>query len=101
LPFTVPHSELAVWPRQTTICAPQQTLLGLQAEAFPVYAAQASCACPWPWLPCEVQSKKFWPTPLVWVCWQPPEQQPGVAHSQPSRLGAVPALQSVWPLLQA
>jgi hypothetical protein len=36
LPFKVPHTELAVCPRQTTICAPQHVLLGLQAEALPV-----------------------------------------------------------------
>jgi hypothetical protein len=53
------------------------------------------------WLPWLLQSKKFWPTPLVWVVWQLPLQHPGLAHSHPSVLGAVPALQSVWPLLHA
>jgi hypothetical protein len=35
---------------------PQQVLLGVQADALPVYAAQAACACAWLWLPCWLQS---------------------------------------------
>jgi hypothetical protein len=34
-------------------------LLGLQADALPVYAVHAACACAWLWLPCPLQSKKF------------------------------------------
>jgi hypothetical protein len=100
LPFAVPHTDCAVL-RQAMMIDWQQTLLGLQAEAFPVYAAQASCACDWLWLPEPLQSKKFWPTPLLCVVWQPVPQQPGLAHSQPSVSGALPELQSVRPLLQA
>jgi hypothetical protein len=46
---------------------PQQTLLGLHAEALPVNAAHAACAWFWLWLFAPLQSKKFWPTPSLCV----------------------------------
>ena len=48
----------------------------------------------------SLQSKKVWPAPFECAVWQAPMgQHPGVAHSQPSVSGAMPALQSVSPAL--
>jgi len=35
VPFAEPHTESAVWPKQIGTPKPQQTLLGLLADALP------------------------------------------------------------------
>lgn len=78
----------------TKMFVPQQKLLGLQADALPVNAVHAACACDWLSVPAALQSKKFWPTPSLCVVWQLAPQHAGVEHSHPSVFGADPALQS-------
>lgn len=55
-------------------------------------------------VPRATQSKKFWPSPLLCLVWQLPEQQPGAtgsaSHSQPSVFDPVVELQSARPALQ-
>ena len=63
----MPQTESATVPRQMKRSVPQQTLLGLHAEALPVNAAHAACAWFWLWLFAPLQSKKFWPTPSLCV----------------------------------